>query len=195
MIRFLRDLCGVGMVVCFVGCEGMGEQDASRPVAERKSLSERMTETSGYKQDADGNWVPRSDKRSEYDSQRESAYFKGKVDKKAYETGDYKKKSWWGRETYEAGNYGGDTDGSRFQTQARQDGQMWGDGNKQADQKKPYETNTVDRLMAREGSSAGIDRPGNDYTEAQRKTYKAPSVIDWKEQREMSNRSRGILGE
>ena len=36
-----------------------GGKDKSRP-AERKTLSQRMDEKNGYTQDADGNWVPRS---------------------------------------------------------------------------------------------------------------------------------------
>jgi hypothetical protein len=171
--------------------------DPSKPAAvvEHKSLMERLSESGGYKQDEEGNWVPKSDRRSAYDSQRDSPYFKGKIEKENYKTGDYAKKSWWGKKNYEAGEYSGNTDGSRFQTKARQNGQLARANGDRARMEGPFETNTLNREGARESGYGGIDRPGNAYSEAQRKTYKAPSVIDWRAQRQMSvEQSKGILG-
>ncbi len=158
-------------------------------------MSERLAESGGYKQDDTGAWVPKSDKRSAYDSQRESAYFKGKIDKKTYKTGDYAKKSWWGTKEYEAKTYTGNTDGSRFQTQAIQDGQMSRYHDSKASEGGLFETKSLDRKTARESGAAEIARPGNSRVEARRGVYKAPSVMDWREQRAMSmDESRSLLG-
>ena len=109
--------------LAFGSCAGSDSEDPSRPApATHKTMTERLNEGGGYKQAEDGSWVPKSDKRSAYDSQRDSAYFKGKIEKETYKTGDYSKKSWWGSKDYAKKSYQGDTDGSRFQTAARQDG-------------------------------------------------------------------------
>jgi len=183
-------LISIGVVSC------ADKTDPATPaVSGHKSLAERLSESGGYKQDAEGNWVPNSDKRSSFDSQRESQFSNRSVEKGTYQTGDYAKKSWWGSKDYNTQEYSGNTDGSRFQTKARQDGQIArGDGMK-AQLEGPFETNTLDRRSARESASEAIARPSNSYTEAQRNSYKAPSVIDWREQRSMSmDDSKGILG-
>lgn len=179
-----------------VSCAG-DKADPSRPTAETgpKPMSQRLSESGGYKQDEEGNWIPKSDKRSQYDSNRESAYFKGKVETDRYQTGEYKKKTWLGGKDYGKQAYAGNTDGSRFQTKARQDGQRSRDAGKAAKVAGPFETNTLDRENAREGSFSGVARPSNEVVDARRGKYKAPSVIDWQEQRGMSmDQSRGILG-
>lgn len=193
--HFLRTFAAAVSALVVCNCADKDVDPAKPAVAERKSLTERLSDSGGYKQDAEGNWVPKSDKRSAYDSQRDSPYFKGKVEKDTYKTGQYAKKSWWGNKSYEAGEYSGNTDGSRFQTTARQQGQRARANGERARLEGPFETNTLDRPNARESGFDGVDRPGNAYSEAQRRTYKAPSVIDWRAQREMSvDRSKGILG-
>lgn len=187
-------LCAMALASC---AETEGDPSTPAPVsAKHKSMSERLSESGGYKQNEDGSWVPKSDKRSPYDSQRDSPYFKGKVEKESYKTGDYAKKSWWaGDKDYGTKRFEGNTDGSRFQTAARQDGQMSRADGQKAKVTGPFETNTLDRTSARESRTSAISRPTNAAVESQRGKYKAPSVIDWREQREMSmDRSRGILG-
>lgn len=158
-------------------------------------MSQRLSESGGYKQDTEGNWVPKSDKRSQFDRNRDSAYFKGKVEKEQYRTGDYKKKEWRGGKIFERKRYAGNTDGSRFQTKARQDGQRLREAGKTARLPDPYKTSTLDHQLARESSAGGITKGANARIEQARATYKAPAVIDWKEQRGMSiNESRGLLG-
>lgn len=169
--------------------------NATPAVAERPGLAQRLSEGGGYKQTESGEWVPKSDKRSTYDSQRDSPYFKGTVEKERYKTGEFAKKSWWGSKDYGKKSYEGNTDGSRFQTTARQEGQRSRDDGRAARSADPFITNTLTSEAARETRSSAIDRPMNAGVEAQRGVYKAPSVIDWKEQRSMSmDRSRGILG-
>ncbi len=192
----LKCLAGVLLTAIVASCAGE-KKDLSRPTRDEgvKPMSQRLSETGGYKQDSEGNWVPKSDKRSQFDRERESAYFKGKVETERYKTGDYKKKEWLGSKDFGRTKFAGNTDGSRFQTKARQDGQRLRDGQKSARLAGPFQTNTLDRQLARESSVGGITTGRNESVESARASYKAPSVIDWKEQRGMSiNESRGILG-
>ena len=171
--------------------------DNSKPTqAARPSLQERLSESAGYKQNEKGEWVPKSDRRSSYDSQRDTPYFKEKLDTiERYKTGEYAKKSWWGSKEYGTKSYEGNTDGSRFRKQARQDGQVARYDGQAARSSKPFKTNTLPRESALESRNPAVDRPTNAYIESQQNTYKAPSVIDWKEQRSMNlDESRSILG-
>jgi hypothetical protein len=171
--------------------------DHSKPTqAARPGLQERLSENAGYKQNEKGEWVPKIDKRSSYDSQRDTPYFKDKLETmERYKTGDYAKKSWWGSKEYGKKSYEGNTDGSRFRKQARQDGKVARYDGKAAKTTDPFKTNTLPSKTARESRNPAIDKPKNAYTESQRKTYKAPSVIDWKEQRSMDiDQSKSILG-
>ncbi len=177
-------------------CAGDKVDDSKPTEAARPGLQERLSESAGYKQNEKGEWVPKSDKRSTYDGQRDTPYFKDKLETlERYKTGDYAKKSWWGSKDYAKKSYAGNTDGSRFQKQARQDGQVARDSGKAARTTDPFKTNTLPRETARESKNPAVDRPTNALIESQRKTYKAPSVIDWKEQRSMDmDQSKSILG-
>jgi hypothetical protein len=179
-----------------VSCAGE-KVDNSRPTqAARPGLQERLSENAGYKQNEKGEWIPKIDKRSSYDSQRDTPYFKDKLETmERYKTGDYAKKSWWGSKEYGKKSYLGDTDGSRFRKQARQEGQVARDNGKAVRSSDPFKTNTLPSETARESRNPAIDKPKNALIESQRKTYKAPSVIDWKEQRSMDiDQSKSILG-
>ena len=72
---------------------GASKPSAPAPAEATKPLSQRLQENNGYQQDADGNWVPKSDKRSSFDRQGASPYFTGQYGKKTYKTGEFSKKS------------------------------------------------------------------------------------------------------
>ncbi|MFM2197396.1 MAG: hypothetical protein RLZZ505_828 [Verrucomicrobiota bacterium] len=190
-VSFLLTAACASMVSCTTE-----KVDHAKPTeAARPGLQERLSENAGYKQNEKGEWVPKSDKRSSYDSQRDTPYFKDKITSERYKTGDYAKKSWWGSKEYGKKSYEGNTDGSRFRKKALQDGQVARDHGKAARSSDPFKTNTLPRESALESRNPAIDRPTNALIETQRKTYKAPSVIDWKEQRSMNlEQSRSILG-
>lgn len=176
-------------------CANNGSDSAKPAAAQHKGMQERLSEGGGYKQDANGQWVPKSDKRSSFESKGESPYFKGNVKKVQYKTGDYAKKSWWGSKDYATKGYEGNTDGSRFHTKAKQDGMTARDGDKAAKESGIFKTNTLDNKSARESKASPVDHPVNAETESRRSLYKAPSVIGWREQRSMSlEQSKGMLG-
>lgn len=178
-----------------IGCANKIEDPADGASSTPTSLSQRLSESGGFKQDAEGNWVPKSNKRSSFELQRESPYFKGNIEKKAYQTGDYEKKSWWGKKTFEVSEYKGDTDGSRFKTQAKQNRKIAPYGDKKVYTGDPYKTNTLEYQSARDGKADRIDKPRNDYTESRKRSYVQPSVIDWEERHKLSlEQSRSILG-
>jgi hypothetical protein len=178
-----------------IGCANKNKSSADEVSSVPTTLAQRLSEGGGFKQDADGNWVPKSNKRSSFELERDSPYFKGNIEKEAYQTDDYKKKSWWGNKSYEAGEYKGATDGSRFKTEAKQQGKVAFLGNKKVQTGDPYKTNTLEYQGARESDADRLDKPRNDYTESRRRSYVQPSVIDWEEQRKLSlEQSRSILG-
>lgn len=171
---------------------------AAAEVAATKPLSQRLNESNGYEVDADGNWVPRNNKRSSFENQGSSPYFQGSNpnQKKEYKTGDYSKKSWWGNKDYGRKPYQGETDGSRFQQSSRLNGMGAREAGKAARGTDPYETGTYATTAAREADTRDIAKPSDAETDFRRRTSNMqPEIIDWREQRDLSvEQSRGILG-
>ena len=160
-----------------------------------KPLSQRLEENNGYTQDAAGNWVPRNDKRSSFESQGASPYFKGDYDKKTYQAGEYSKKSWWGNKDYGRKSYDGDTDGSRFQKNSRMQGQNARETGGSAAIPDDYQTGGFATSAAREAGAGKIAKPSDAETDIRRRVYKQPEIIDWREQRSLTlEQSKGILG-
>lgn len=160
-----------------------------------KTLSQRLEQKNGYKQDAKGNWIPQNDQRSSFESKGKSPYFQGSYQKKTYQTDSYAKKSWWGNKDYGRKTYAGNTDGKRFQKSSAFDGQGAPEANTAADIPRSYQTGTYPTTAAREAAIGGIAKPSDTLTDIRRKVYPAPPIVDWKEQRSMSlEQSKGILG-
>lgn len=178
-----------------ISCSNQAKREVSAELSEPETLTQRLSGTSGFKQDKEGKWAPTSNKRSSFETQGQNSHFKGEVEKKAYQTGDYEKTSWWGKKAYKHTEYKGDTDGSRFMIESKQQGKVAYLGNKKVDTLDPYQTNRLEYGGAKESDAKHIDKPRNDYAESRRRSYVQPSVIDWEEQRKMSlEESRSILG-
>jgi hypothetical protein len=178
-----------------IGCATDSKEDKKAEPAPPQSLAQRLSEGGGFVQDKDGSWVPKSNKRSSFELQSESPYFKGEIKKKAYQAGDYEKKSWWGKKTYEKSEYKGDTDGSRFMIEAQPHGKKNLYADKRVPTGDPYKTNVLEYGKATESDAERLDKPRNDYAESRRRKFVQPSIIEWEEQRKLSlEESRGILG-
>lgn len=161
----------------------------------RKTLSERMNETNGYKQDSEGNWKPQSDRRSPYESQGETYDAKKDFKKQTYKAGDYSKKSWWGNKEYGRQTYGGNTDGSRFQKSSALQGKGASEAGTSANIPGSYQTNAYGTGAAREAGGRQINKGSNTEIENRRGSYEQPEIIGWREQRTLSmDQSKGILG-
>jgi hypothetical protein len=172
-----------------------GGGDAAAQAPAHKPLSQRLNESNGFKVDANGNWVPRSDKRSSFESQGKSPYFKGDYGKKDYKTGEYSKKSWWGDKDYGRQQYAGDTDGSRFRKSSRHDGLQARETDNAADLPDPYQTGAYATGAAREAENQAVTKPSDAETDIRRRVFPQPEIIDWREQRSLSlEQSKGILG-
>jgi hypothetical protein len=180
-------------VLLLVSCAPDKKETASTPP--RKSLTERMSEKNGYKQDAEGNWKPQNDRRSPYENKGATYDSKKSFQKKDYKAGDYAKKSWWGNKEYNRPTYAGNTDGSRFQKSSALQGQNAREAGDKAKIPGAYQTDDYATGAAREAGNKAIDKPSNAIVESRQKVFQAPEIIDWKEQRNLSlDQSKGILG-
>lgn len=182
------------LVTTVASCSQKVEPTASSGAPRR--LSERINEKSGFVQDDEGNWKPRINRRSSFESQGESPYFKGDYAKKEYKAAEYTKKSWWGSKTYENKAYQGNTDGSHFAKASRFNDNKARDGSKLAREGgNAYETGDYATGTANETSKKRIDRPSDAETDFRRRVFTPPQVIDWESQRNLNlQQTKSILG-
>lgn len=187
----------IPLVICLLAASCASDSgSSSAPAESHKGLSQRLSDSNGYVVDADGNWKPRNNKRSSFESGGDSAYFKGEYGKKeAYKTGEYSKKSWWGNKDYSHQSYAGNTDGSGFRKTSRLDGQGARESGGAADVPDPYQPGSYATSSARETSAGRLTKPSDAETDVRRRVFQQPDVIDWREQRALSlDQSKGILG-
>ncbi|OYV07182.1 MAG: hypothetical protein CFE26_02365 [Verrucomicrobiales bacterium VVV1] len=163
---------------------------------QHRTLSQRMNEKSGFSQDSEGNWKPKVDRRSSFESVGESPYFKGDYAKKEYKAGEYAKKSWWGSKEYERKTYDGAVDGSRFTKTSRFDGSEARDGKLSAREGgTTYETENYATSEAREASGKRMDRPSDAETDSRRRVFQQPQIIDYRDQRKLTlQETKSFLG-
>jgi hypothetical protein len=176
------------VVATLVSCAG-DNKEASTASNAPLPFSQRINEKAGFSQDSEGNWKPRVNRRSSFESKGESPYF----------TGDFAKKQWLGGKAVEKKAYLGDTDGNRFAKASN------------FTQQRAHETSRG----AREGGQPARETRGTAYATgeayesgvkpvktsadadamARRKTYPQPEIIDWQQQRALSvEQTKGILG-
>lgn len=176
-----------------VSCAG-DEPDLSRP-SERKPFSQRLNDSNGFKQDKEGNWVPRTDKRSQFEQTGESPYFRGQRKEKEYRVGEYKKTSWWGKKSHDKPSWQSAQGGSRFQTTARQQGKSAMESGSTSRMRGKYRTGRFDTGSANESRNRGIDRIADAETQLARESYQAPEVMGWGKKRNLSrHETRTLLG-
>lgn len=160
-----------------------------------KPFSQRIDERNGYAVDENGNWVPRNNKRSSFESQGPSPYFSGEYGKKNYKAGEYARKSWWGNKEFGRNSFTGDTDGSRFQSDSGLSGQRAREKGSATGFSGNYQAGSFATGSAREASNTNLGKPSDAVTDRGRESYTAPSIIDWREERALSiEQSRGLLG-
>lgn len=173
------------------------EEPSSSSVPARKSMSERMSENNGYQQDNKGNWVPRDDRRSQFESKGESNFAKKNFSKKNYQTGEFAKKSWWGGKSYERKAYAGKTDGSHFSKSSAMQGKGAREASSQLAEPGSYDTQSYATSSARESGNSQVTSPttAQDRVNRRDEVFQQPEIIDWREQRGLSlDQSKGLLG-
>lgn len=163
-----------------------------------QTLEQRLDQKQGFKQDAEGNWVPVNDKRSALDG-KVSSYFQEKDAKvrKDYKTGDFATESWNGSKDYKTRNYETKQDGQRFAKDSKFNGQNAsesGSSNSREGTQNSYQTNNYATSGAREQNSKFATR--NDAAvQNRRETFEQPDVMEWRAYREMSvEQSKSMLG-
>ncbi|MCF7734079.1 MAG: hypothetical protein K9N23_20515 [Akkermansiaceae bacterium] len=176
-----------------VACATGKKSDDSADIG--KTMSQRFNGKS-IKQDANGNWPSGVANSKLPESDRKSGYFTGDSNlPKAYQAGEYKKSSWWGGKTYKPGAYAGNTDGSRFQTASRAQGQGARESGVAAGGVGIHQTGAYETGASREGGAKPVDKPTDAVTANRRETYPEPVVSGWKEQRRMDLKTTNrILG-
>ena len=187
-------ICLLGWLLVSCGHDSSATK-APATVAAPPTLSQRLEAKNGYKQDAAGNWVPLNNQRSSFETKGTSPYFQGPYAKKTYQTNQYATKSWWGNKDYGRKQYSGNTDGSRFQKSSSLNGQSARETGTAATLHAPYQTGSYATKTAREASAGAIAKPSDAATDARRKVFVPPEIIDWKQQRSLSvEQSKGLLG-
>lgn len=177
--------------------------DKSKPVAAAQTESSGakirsadewvsdISKNNGFVKGPDGRLVPKSDKRSPFESKGESSFAKKEYKKQKYNAGDYTTKSWWGNKAYDHKSYAGNTDGSQFQkTSGLQDKGARESGNA-AKLPGDYDTGTYATGDARESTDTHL----RNSTSAARENAKSNSQFQWDPQRALSvEQSRSLLG-
>lgn len=151
-----------------------------------KPLSQRIDERSGFTQDAEGNWMPQTNRRSSLETNRNSPYFQGEYRGKTYEAGEYAKKSWWGKEQIAPPSYSGNTDGSSFATTSRLQGQGANEGSGGGYRTGGYSTDNYGTGSARETGGRRLAKPGNALVERRNETFTPPAIMDYQQERALS---------
>ena len=82
-------------LLCLAACSN-GVKPSGNDHLASEGLSDRLNRSYGYQVDDKGNWVPKTDKRSQYEGRGGSGYFNGNVSKKAFSTNKLNKGSWMG---------------------------------------------------------------------------------------------------
>jgi hypothetical protein len=167
-----------------------GADSTERPTMDQRFRGKTIT------QNSKGEWPDEVKKEFLADSKRQTAYFKEKSDiPKAYKTGEYAKTSWWGKKEVERKSYGGKTDGSRFQTAARDQGKAARENNTAAPVPGPYQTGNYQTGSARETTMDKVAKPADADTENRRGEMAEPEVMGWKQMRALDIKgTRSILG-
>jgi hypothetical protein len=179
---------------------GNEESRPSRPQgATERSVDDWVSQTSkdnGFTQDANGNLVPKSNKRSHYERMGQDPNFqKSAVQKKEYKAGDFSKKSFWGNKEYDRKSFAGNTDGSRFSKASSLGNKDAREAATTSNLKSDYLTNSYSTGSAREAGRKDLAKPENDGIENRRDSFVQPSILGWQEQRSLSRQqSRSILG-
>lgn len=159
-----------------------------------KGLLERLDQSNGYTQDDKGNWAPKADKRSSYESKGKSAYFDGKYEGKSFNTDNYAKKSWWGGKEMPRKTYQG-----KMETIDHQVSNL--DGKQSNIRSNDYKTTSYGQTGSYEthesieNDAADLDKPSDAETDIRRRVYIKPKITDYKQQRSMSiEQSKKLLG-
>ena len=184
------------LIPCLLVVSCATEKEDNVVPIKAQTMEQRFGGGKTIKQDASGNWSADVKATSLPENNRQSAYFTGDSNlPKTYKAGEYAKNSWWGGKSYPREPYGGNTDGSRFQTAARAQGKGAREAKVAADSPGPYQAGAYQTGSAREASGKRFGKPVDAQTANRREDFPEPDVAGWKEQRRMNiQETKSILG-
>jgi len=174
---------------------GGGQGTSSTSAAGVAPLSQRLNQDQGYTRDADGNWIPRSDQRSEFDRRMANGVDgRSPFANRKFRANHYQAPEWTRPQSSAPQAYQGDTDGSRFRTTADAQGRKARQARERARIPGDVPTGTYATGSSREANARRFDRPQDTHTQNRRDLLDAPVITDWRQQRDLTiDQSRSIL--
>lgn len=186
IVALLGVSCGTG---------GGGDAEASGQTASFAPLSQRLNQEQGYQQDAEGNWIARSDRRSQFDGMSAAGVERSNpATGRGYHAGAFEPAEWTRATSARPQSYTGPTDGSAFRTTAAAQGKTARQSGTRSDIGGVHPTGGYRTGTADETSAPRINRTSDALTENRRDDIPPPEIIDWKSQRKLSlDQSRSML--
>lgn len=181
-------------LMLLVSCAGGSKQEPAPEQASFEGLSDRLNRNYGYEVDTKGNWVPRTDKRSQYEGQADSTYFNGQVGKKSFQTQNLDKGSWMGGK--EAPHPTHQLSGSKssvdtFSRYSKQQASL----NRSLQTPARIEGNHLPGQQAYESGGKRMANASDAETDLRRRVFQQPDIIDYRQQRDLSiQQSKQLLG-
>lgn len=185
-------MAAVGMFL-LVAC-GTGVKPAGSDELAAESMSDRLNRSYGYQVDEQGNWAPNSDKRSQYEGRGGSGHFSGGVSKKSFGTNRLNKGSWIGGSDIKKPSHRENGSKSSIASVNRFNNQK---ASLDRNLRTPARIagNRIPDRRALESNGNTVSKPLDTETDARRRVFSQPDIIDYRQQREMSIRqSRNLLG-
>lgn len=180
---------------CSTGSDSGGNLSAAESGGGLAPLSQRLNEQQGYVQDSTGQWIPRNNRRSQFENltasgaNRSNAY-----STQQFNAGNFQTAEWTQGQSNAPSSYTGDTDGSAFHTTAAAQGQTHRESSTRARTPGPYETPAYGTSASREDGARRHDRPTDAQSANRRESYVQPEIIDWRQQRELGvDQTRSML--
>lgn len=181
---------------CGTGSDGSGNNlAASESTNGVAPLSQRLNEAHGYVQDANGKWVPRNNRRSQFENRTASGTNqRNTFEARRFNAAEYQPAEWTRTRSNTPQPYSGDTDGSTFQSTAAAQGRSFRESSTRARTPGAYETSGYRTGASRENSARRHDRPADARVENRRQSPIEPEIIDWRQQRDLAiDQTRSML--
>ncbi len=197
----IRLLTALGSCVLLAAC-GAGSDGEGRNLAASESgnglapLSQRLNQEQGYVRDSSGQWVPRNNRRSQFENRTASGIDRhnNPFSDQRFGTREYRAAEWTRSASDTPREYDGDTDGSRFQTTAAAQGRAHRDASARARTPGEYRTSGFRTGASREDGARRHDRPEHAHTQYRRESFVEPEIIDWRQQRDLGiDQTRSML--
>lgn len=187
-------LMGVAFSMVLSCAEKPNSSSATSDPAPR-TLSQRINEQTGYVQDANGQWKPRVNRRSSFESKGAASFANQQFSTKNFQTKTIDKQSWWGNRTIDRKRF----DASSATKLVPQESMTF---NRPHEASQNYATtSTVENGRrfatgsAAEQGTRAIEKTTNSAVQHRRDVFSQPEIIDWTPQRQLDiNSTKSMLG-